>query len=122
MRAASKDKWLEAHGIEHWTHFYTDYGVGLQKRFFGQFLKGEDNGWREQQPRVQLQIRHPNPERFVERPEPQWPIARTQWTKMYLDPVTKRCPPSLNEAEASIALRRDGRRSHICVAAADRGN
>ena len=26
VRAASKDKWLEAHGIEHWTHFYTDYG------------------------------------------------------------------------------------------------
>ena len=24
VRAASKDKWLEAHGIEHWTHFYTD--------------------------------------------------------------------------------------------------
>jgi predicted acyl esterase len=103
MRAASKDKWLEAHGIEHWTHFYTDYGVGLQKRFFGQFLKGEANGWREQQPRVQLQIRHPNPERFVERPEPQWPIARTQWTKMYLDPVMQALSAQMNEAETSIA-------------------
>ena len=30
MRAASKQKWLEAHGIEHWTHFYTDYGRELQ--------------------------------------------------------------------------------------------
>src|SRR6476469_3847581 len=103
MRAASKDKWLEAHGIEHWTHFYTDYGVGLQKRFFGQFLKGQDNGWHEQQPRVQLQIRHPNPARFVERPEPQWPNARTQWTKMYLDPVTQALSAEPNEAEASIA-------------------
>jgi len=27
-----QEKWLEAHGIEHWTHFYTDYGVALQKR------------------------------------------------------------------------------------------
>ena len=26
----SKDKWLEVHGIEHWTHFYTDYGRELQ--------------------------------------------------------------------------------------------
>ena len=34
LRAASKEKWLEAHGIEHWTHFYTDYGVALQKKFF----------------------------------------------------------------------------------------
>ncbi len=33
------------HGIEHWTHYYTDYGVGLQKKkFFGYFLKGEKNG------------------------------------------------------------------------------
>jgi hypothetical protein len=27
VRAASKQKWLEVHGIEHWTHFYTDYGL-----------------------------------------------------------------------------------------------
>ena len=33
--AASKQKWLEMHGGEHWTAFYTDYGVSLQKRFFG---------------------------------------------------------------------------------------
>ena len=40
MRAAAKDKWLEAHGIEHWTHFYTDYGRKLQLRFFDHFLHG----------------------------------------------------------------------------------
>ena len=84
VRAASKEKWLEVHGIEHWTHFYTDYGVGLQKRFFDHFLKGEDNGWNKQ-PRVQLQVRHL--ERFVERHEDQWPVARTRWTKFYLDPA-----------------------------------
>ena len=85
VRAASAQKWLEAHGLEHWTHFYTDYGVGLQKRFFGHFLKGEDTGW-EREPRVRLQIRHPG-ERFVERQEKEWPLARTQWTRLYLDPA-----------------------------------
>ncbi|MGA8966153.1 MAG: CocE/NonD family hydrolase, partial [Pseudolabrys sp.] len=44
FRSASKQKWLEVHGIEHWTHYYTDYGVGLQRKFFGYFLKGERNG------------------------------------------------------------------------------
>jgi predicted acyl esterase len=83
-RAASKDKWLEAHGIEHWTHFYTDYGVQIQKRFFGHFLKGENTGW-DQQPPVQLQVRHVD--KFVERHEGEWPIARTRWTKLYLDPT-----------------------------------
>ena len=83
VRAASKDKWLEAHGIEHWTHFYTDYGIDLQKRFFAYTLKGEKNGW-DKQARVQLQVRHVG--RFVERQENEWPIARTRWTRFYLDP------------------------------------
>jgi predicted acyl esterase len=83
VRAAAKEKWLEAHGIEHWTHFYTDYGRLLQKRFFDYFLKGERNGW-DRQPKVQLQVRHVD--RFVERHENEWPIARTQWTRFHLVP------------------------------------
>lgn len=83
VRAASKDKWLECHGLEHWTHFYTDYGRELQKRFFDFFLKGEANGW-DKQPKVQLQVRHTD--RFVERHEADWPLPSTQWTKFYLDP------------------------------------
>jgi predicted acyl esterase len=85
VRAAAQQKWLEVHGLEHWTHFYTDYGVGLQKKFFGHFLKGEDTGWKNQ-PRVLLQVRHPG-ERFVERHEDEWPLARTQWTRLYLNPA-----------------------------------
>ncbi|MBI3940072.1 MAG: CocE/NonD family hydrolase [Acidobacteria bacterium] len=83
VRAASKQKWLEVHGLEHWTHFYTDYGRNLQKRFFDYFLKGIENGW-DKQPRVQLQIRHIG--KFVERHETEWPLARTRWTPLYLDP------------------------------------
>ncbi len=85
-RAASQEKWLEAHGLEHWTHFYSDYGVRLQKRFFAHYLKGEANGWKEHQPPVALQIRHPG-NRFVERAEQEWPLARTQWIRYYLDPA-----------------------------------
>ncbi|HZP34498.1 MAG TPA: CocE/NonD family hydrolase [Candidatus Acidoferrales bacterium] len=82
MRAASRQKWLEVHGLEHWTHFYTDYGRKLQKRFFDYFLKGEQNGWERQAP-VLLQVRHVD--HFKERAEREWPLARTQWSKMYLD-------------------------------------
>jgi len=62
VRSESDQKWLEVHGIEHWTHFYTDYGVALEKKFFGHFLKGEDTGWAKQ-PKVLL-----------------------QWTRLYLNP------------------------------------
>jgi predicted acyl esterase len=84
VRAASKQKWLEVHGIEHWTHFYTDYGRELQLRFFDYFLHGKKNGWNKQ-PAVQLQVRHVD--RFVERTEKEWPLKRTKWTRFYLDPV-----------------------------------
>jgi predicted acyl esterase len=83
VRAASTEKWLEMHGDTHWTGFYTDYGVALQKRFFGWFLKGERNGW-DRQPRLQLQVRHPG-ERFELRYENEWPLARTVWTRFHLD-------------------------------------
>ena len=71
-RAASAHKWLEVHGLEHWTHFYTDYGVGLQKRFFACFLHGDDAGWRDQ-PAVQLQVRALDG--FMQRAEREWPLA-----------------------------------------------
>ena len=80
-------KWLEAHGDSHWSLFSTDYGLDLQKRFFDYFLKGAQNGW-DRQPPVQLNIRYPG-ERFVLRHENEWPLARTRWTKFYLDPQNK---------------------------------
>ncbi|MQA78692.1 MAG: CocE/NonD family hydrolase [Streptosporangiales bacterium] len=83
VRAATPQKWLEMHGHSHWTPFYTDYGVALQKRFFDHFLKGEDNGWADQ-PALQLQIRHVDGA-FTQRMETAWPIPRTRWTRAYLD-------------------------------------
>jgi predicted acyl esterase len=84
LAAGSKQKWLEVHGDTHFTHFYSSYGEGLQKRFFGHFLKGEDTDWGKQ-PKVSLNVRHPD-EKFVLRAENEWPLARTQWTKYYLRP------------------------------------
>jgi predicted acyl esterase len=106
-RSATGDKWLEAHGIEHWTHFYTDYGRELQLRFFDHFLKGDDNGW-DSQPRVQLQVRHPQ-EVFVERHENDWPIARTQWTAFYMHAdLTLRPEPPSQTATLEFAAMGDG--------------
>jgi hypothetical protein len=85
VRAASRQKWLEAHGIEHWTHFYTDYGREQQLRFFDYFLHGKKDGWAKQ-PRVLLQVRHID--KFESRAESEWPLKRTRWTKFYLDPAT----------------------------------
>ena len=82
VRAASEDKWLESHGIEHWTEFYTDYGIDVQKRFFNYVLKNKDDGWGDE-PRVRLLVRHVD--RFEERLEADWPLPQTIWTKFHLD-------------------------------------
>ncbi len=84
LRAGSEQKWLEVHGDTHFTHFYSNYGVALQKKFFGHFLKGENTGWT-QQPKISLNVRQPG-EKFVLRAENEWPLARTQWTKYFFHP------------------------------------
>jgi hypothetical protein len=109
MRAASRHKWLEVHGLEHWTEFYTDYGVSLQKRFFAHFLKGEANGW-DREPRVKLKVRHV--EGFVERDEQGWPIPHTQWTRFYLDPgsmtLTSKAPGASATSQLEFAAMGEG--------------
>lgn len=102
VNAASPQKWLEVHGGAHWAEFYTDYGVDLQKRFLGHFLKGEDTGW-DKQSTVQIQIRRPGEIKFPVRNEKEWPLARTQWTKVYLDPEAKALVGAPSGKSASIA-------------------
>ena len=62
-----EEKYLEVHGLEHWTHFYTDYGRELQLRFFDHYLKGSGTvaGAAAQGPDDRATAR----ERFVERHE-----------------------------------------------------
>lgn len=107
LRSGSAQKWLEIHGYEHWTEFYTDYGRDLQRRFFDHFLKGADNGW-DQLPAVQLKVRHV--EGFSVRQEHEWPLARTEWTKYYLDPGerTLATSPQKAPADASFEARSAG--------------
>jgi predicted acyl esterase len=101
LRAATSNKWLEAHGLEHWTEFYTDYGINLQKRFFDHFLKGEDNGW-DNEPRVRLQVRYVD--HFEERVEDDWPIPRTQWTRLNLDPAAAALTAAAPNSSAAVSF------------------
>jgi predicted acyl esterase len=107
-RVGSEQKWLEVHGEEHFTEFYTDYGVALQKRFFGYFLKGEDTGW-DTQPPVQLNVRNVDGS-YERRAEQQWPLARTHWTKLFLDTTGRslKTDPLVHRGEASFDALGDG--------------
>jgi predicted acyl esterase len=83
MRAASRHKKLRIHNGSHVHPFYTEEGKQDQLRFFDHWLKGIDNGVMDEPP-VKLAIRKGRDE-IEWRHENEWPLARTQWTKLYFD-------------------------------------
>ena len=80
---ASKQKWLEIHGRKKWAYYYESESVRRQMDFFDHILKGVANAvtdW----PEVRLEVRR---EYYAGefRPENEWPIARTRYTRLFLD-------------------------------------
>src|SRR5208282_2077494 len=82
-RAATPHKKLRIHLGSHVHPFYTEDGRRDQIRFFDYWLKGIDNGVMDEPP-VKLAIRK-GADAFDWRSENEWPLARTRWTKLYLD-------------------------------------
>ena len=82
-RANSAQKWLYTHGRQKWSVYYSDEVLDLQKQFFDHFLKGVDTGMDDVRP-VRLEIRE-TLNRFQVPYEDDWPIARTEYRKLYLD-------------------------------------
>ena len=98
---ASKEKWLEVHGLEHWTEFYTDYGINVQKKFFGYYLKEEKNGWNNHS-KVTIQVRYVN-DKFALRNENEWPLINTSWTKFYLSPKDLKLEKESKEINSKLS-------------------
>jgi putative CocE/NonD family hydrolase len=97
-KIASKDKWLMVHGRKKWQNFYQN--VEKRRQFFDRFLKGIDSEikyW----PKVTLEIR----ERFFWgnfRGENEWPLARTQYTKLFLNATDGKLSKSPLKKEAQV--------------------
>jgi predicted acyl esterase len=73
------------HSGDHFAPFYTEESRLYQKSFLDRWLKDDTTAWQDQPP-VKLKIRTADGGQF--RAESEWPIARTQWTKLYLDAVS----------------------------------
>ena len=102
---SSKDKWLIVHGRKKWWHFYQPENVEKQRQFFNRFLKGIDNHVKDW-PRVTIEVR----EKYYvgeTRTENEWPLARTQYTKYFLDAATASLgtTPPADEAAARVQRR-----------------
>ena len=85
MLAASKHKKLRIHTGTHFHPFHSEEGRMDQLRWCDHWLKGIDTGILEEPP-VKLEIRTGgSPERYAFRTENEYPLARTQWTKVHLN-------------------------------------
>ena len=83
MLAASKHKKLRIHTGTHFHPFHSEEGRLDQLRWFDHWLKGIDTGIMDEPP-VKIEIRTGGSlNRYSFRFENEWPLARTQWTKMY---------------------------------------
>jgi len=104
-KIASKDKWLRVHGRKKWPDYYQH--VESQRQFCDRFLKGIDNEvkyW----PKVNLEIRERAHTGNV-RAENEWPLARTEYTELYLGAGKKELSKEPLEEETQARYKVDDR-------------
>ncbi len=111
-RMASKEKWLRVHNTNEWFDYYTPENVEDLRRFFDHYLKDIDNGW-EQTPRVRLSVLNPGGTDIVGRAEEDFPLARTQYHKLYLSAADSALLTSLPADQAVSEYQSDSARHEV---------
>jgi uncharacterized protein len=87
-RISSKEKWLEVHGRKKWEYYYRPESIEKQRAFFDHFLKQRGTvvpAW----PKVLIEVRE-RANVGAMRAEREWPLARTDFRKLYLNGPDKK--------------------------------
>ena len=81
----SPKKWIRCHREFEWPDAYCNYGLEELTKFYDRYLKNIRNGW-ELTPRVRIEVMDALDCSYqVNRPENEFPLARTQYRKLYLN-------------------------------------
>jgi hypothetical protein len=83
-KAKSKHKWVYTHRTGKWVSYYSPEVQKMTKDFMDCFLKDDTSSGFLDTPPVRLEVRSSLDEIHEVRHENEWPIARTQYTKLYL--------------------------------------
>jgi hypothetical protein len=84
-RIKSPKKWLRAHREFEWPDTYTNCNLEDLKLFYDRYLKDIRNGW-ELTPKVRIEVMDAYECNLQDnRPEKEFPLARTQYKKLYID-------------------------------------
>src|SRR5262245_15229526 len=107
LRAASRHKKLGIHAGTHYHGFYTEEARHEQLRFLDHWLKGVDTGIMREPP-VNVLVRQGGHGNAAWRHEREWPLARTRWTKFYLQPDPRARGGEVEGTLTTEALRKGG--------------
>ncbi|MFC2044557.1 CocE/NonD family hydrolase [Chloroflexota bacterium] len=100
---ASPKKWLRVHRDFEWPDAYSPENLEDLRRFFDRYLKDIRNGW-EMTPRVRLDVMDAGDIDYqVKRPEKEFPLARTQYAKLFLDANTSQLSRKPVKQESSVS-------------------
>lgn len=80
----SREKWLRIHNTQAWPDLYSEFNRSDLRRFFDYYLKGIHNDW-PKTATVRLAILDPGGTDVVNRAEKEFPLARQQLRRLYLD-------------------------------------
>lgn len=99
----SSKKWLRFHREFEWPDAYCNENLEDLRKFYDRYLKNIHNGW-ELTPRVRLEVMDAyDCDYQTNRGEQSFPLARTQYQKLYLNAADGRChtEPAAAAAKAS---------------------
>ncbi|MEO0539173.1 MAG: CocE/NonD family hydrolase, partial [Cyanobacteria bacterium P01_A01_bin.123] len=85
MKVRSQHKWLYTHRTGKWDAYYSPEVQELTRNFMDCFLKGDTSSGFLDTPSVRLEVRASLKEIHEVRHENEWPLARTDYKKLYLN-------------------------------------
>jgi putative CocE/NonD family hydrolase len=103
MKAKSEHKWVYTHRTGKWDAYYSPEVQNLTKDFFDCFLKDDTSSGFLDTPRVRLEVRSTYGDIREVRYENEWPLARTQYTTLYLSPEPRALMPDRAVQPSEIA-------------------
>jgi predicted acyl esterase len=97
----SREKWLRVHNTHAWPDLYSEFNRADLRRFFDHYLKGIANDW-PKTATVRLAILDPGGTDVVNRAEKEFPLARQQLRRLYLDAASSALSATKPAAEAQV--------------------
>lgn len=99
----STRKWMRAHREQEWPDLYNPNNIEDLRRFFDRYLRNINNGW-EMTPRYRIEVMDAfDCDYQTNRPEKEFPLARTQYKKLFVDVQNSRLCDEPVELESKIS-------------------